>query len=354
MGVLGYSYPRLVLVALLGTLVVTLAVAAGTSAASLGAYNSAWDGTSEIRTTAASADTATVLAQNVSAYEQATPNRTVAFVLSPTESYGDNETAPIASFVQAGGTLVVAEDYGPHSNPLLGDVGATARVDGTPLRDEQRAGPSPAFPKATPGRNHSYTTDVDSLMLNHGSVVRPGDATVLVNSSSFSYLDTNGDETLDDTETLTSRPIVTVEQVGQGTVVVISDPSIFLNAMLERSDNAAFLQALVGPPETVLLDVSHTAALPPLVAVRLWLQDVSVPTFAIGTLSVLAVVVLLSGRATLRPLERWRAESVEPPGLSSDEIANSIRKQHPDWDEERVGRVTDSLIQHRQQGQGDD
>ena len=354
MGLLGYSYPRLVLVALLGTLVVTLAVAAGTSAASLGAYNSAWDGTSEIRTTAASTHTATVLAQNVSAYEQATPNRTVAFVLSPTESYGDNGTAPIASFVQAGGTLVVAEDYGPHSNPLLEDVGATARVDGTPLRDEQRAGPSPAFPKATPGRNHSYTTDVDSLMLNHGSVVRPGEATVLVNSSSFSYLDTNGDGTLDDTETLTSRPVVTVEQVGQGTVVVISDPSIFLNAMLERSDNAAFLQALVGPPETVLLDVSHTAALPPLVAVRLWLQDASVPTFAIGTLSVLAVVVLLSPRATLRPLERWRAESVEPPGLSSTEIANSIRKQHPDWDEERVDRVTDSLIQHRQQGQGDD
>lgn len=338
-----WSLPRLVLGALIGAVVLTIFVTAGTSTASLGAFNTNWDGTSGIRTTAEKADTSVTIARNVSTYATVPPNQSVAFVLSPDESYGA-ETARLRSYVRSGGTLLVAEDYRSNGNEILAAVGATARVDGRPLRDEQRAGPSPAFPKASANNSHPTTADVNTLVLNHGSVVEPGNATVLANSSSFSYLDTNGNEALDDSETLTSRPVVTTERVGQGTVIVVSDPSLFLNSMLERGDNRRFLRAVIGEKEHVLLDVSHSVSVPPLVALQLSLQDSPVGIVLVGMLSVTAVLVVASSPE--KPLWiRDRGGTPADSTLSQDDVLATLRNRHPDWDEERIQRVTDSLIQ---------
>ncbi|WP_135306452.1 DUF4350 domain-containing protein [Haloarcula amylovorans] len=347
------SYPRLLLIVLVATLALTLVVAAGTSSASLGAYNPAWDGTSEVRAAAQANGTETTIARNVSAYRAVAPDRTVAVALSPDESYGEDVHA-VRSFVRSGGTLVVAEDYGTHGNELLAAVGAEARVTGTPLRDEQRAGPSPAFPRATATTNHTYTRGVDGIMLNHGSVVEPGNATPLLASSEFSYLDTNGNGELDDTEVLERRPVVTVESVGEGTVLVISDPSLFLNSMLERSDNAAFLQAIISTHNHVLLDISHTNAVPPLVAARLALQQSGVAAFVVGSLSVLALIVLSQPVGLLERLRAWRTQPSQSPTLSNNDIAASIQARHPDWDTQRVERVTNSLMKRRGKRESDD
>ncbi|MBX0297794.1 DUF4350 domain-containing protein [Haloarcula nitratireducens] len=347
------SYPRLLLIVLVTALAITLFVAAGTSSASLGAYNPAWDGTSEVRDAAQANGTETTIARNVSAYNAVTPDRTVAVALSPDEAYGE-DAAAVRSFVRSGGTLLVAEDYGTHGNSLLAAIGADARVTGTPLRDEQRAGPSPAFPKATPTANHTYTSGVDGLMLNHGSVVEPGNATTLMASSEFSYLDTNTNEELDDDEVLERRPVVTVESVGEGTVLVVSDPSIFLNSMLERSDNAAFLQAIISNHDHVLLDISHTAAIPPLVAARLTLQQSGMAAFVAGSLSIVALLALSQSDRLLERLRARRAHSMQSPTLSNDEIAASIRTRHPEWDTQRVERVTDSLMKRRGKRETDD
>lgn len=300
------SYPRIVLVGLAAALAVTLVVAAGTSSASLGAFNPAWDGTTELRTAAESSGAETTVARNVSAYDRTAPNETIAVVLSPATAYNGSETAAVERFVRDGGTLLVAEDYRPHGNELLDAVGAQARVTGVPLRDERNAGPSPAFPRTEPVGTHPLTTGVEELMLNHGTTVEPGNATTLVESSAYSYLDRNRNEELDDEESLARRPVLTVESVGEGRVAVLSDPSVFLNAMAERGDNAAFTRAVVTSHEAVLLDVSHSPALPPLVTLRLALEGSGVALFLAGTLSVLAVVVLaepsgLVGRLRERP-----------------------------------------------------
>lgn len=349
-----WSYPRLLLVGLIVSLSMTVFVAAGTSSASLGAYNPAWDGTSEIRAGAESAGAETTIARNVSMYDRATPTRTVAIILSPTDPYDETDVSAVRTFVRTGGTLLVAEDYGQYSNDLLAAIGASARVDGTPLRDEQRAGPGPAFPRSTPTTNHTYTSGVDGLMLNHGSVVNPGDATPLMNSSAFSYLDTNRNQALDDSEVLRPRPVVTVESVGSGTVLVVSDPSVFLNSMLEHSDNAAFLQAIVGTHDHVLLDVSRSASPPPLVTLRLVLQQSGAIAFVTGCLSVLILNVLSGPLGVIDRVSSWRTDVVQPPDLSSAEIAATIRARHPEWDEERIERVTDSLMAHRQKRNIDD
>jgi len=347
------SYPRLLLVGLTVALVLTLGVVATTSTDAFGAYNAAWDGTSELRQTATATGTEPTVARNVSAYRTAAANQSVAVILSPSEPYRTGEASAVGAFVQAGGTLVVAEDYGPHGNDLLDAIGAEARVSGVPLRDERRAGPSPAFPRASTVGNHSAVAGVDRLMLNHGTTVQPGGATPLAMSSEYSYLDRNRNAQLDDAETLRERPVVTAESLGDGTVIVVSDPSLFLNAMLERADNGAFARNLVAPHGTVLLDVSHTASLPPLVAVRLTLQESALPAFAAGTLSTLLFVVL-SRPGLVERVRRWRAPPSPSPTLSADEITTTLRTQHPDWDQERIERVTDSLMNEYRQGERDE
>jgi hypothetical protein len=348
-----YSYPRLLLAGLAGTLAITLIVLAGTSSASLGVYNADWDGTAEIRSAAESAGAEPTVVQNVSAYEAVPPEQTLAVVLSPSDAYGRDGQA-VRSFVRSGGTLLVAEDYGQHGNQLLDGVGGDARINGTPLRDEQRAGPSPAFPRANPVTNHTYTDGVDGLMLNHGSTIDAGNATTLFASSEFSYLDTNRNGALDEAETLRQRPVVTIESVGEGRVIVVSDPSVFLNSMLDRSDNAAFLQALVESHDRVVLDVSHSTSPPPLVTARLLLQDSGVAAFFVGALSVLVVTVALQPIGIVRRLRERRSGRPDSPGLSETDIAASLRRRHPEWDSERIERVTDSLMERRGKGESND
>jgi len=348
-----WSVPDLLLGTLIIAMTLSFVVAGVTSAAAFGAFNTDWDGTSEVRAAAEDVGASTTIARNVSAYGTIPANRSLAVVFSPDESY-DQEASKIRSYVRSGGTLLVAEDYGTGGNELLTAVGATARVDGRPLRDERRAGPSPAFPKASANDTHPHTARVDTLVLNHGSAVKPGNATTLAASSSFSYLDGNRNEGLDDTESLRSRPVVTTERVGEGTVIVVSDPSIFLNSMLSRGDNGVFLNALVEQHDYVLLDVSHTSALPPLVALQLSLQNSPLGIVVVGALTIAAVLTAASGRSYVPRIWNRSGETLESLTLSKDDVRTAVRRRHPDWDQERIRRVTDSLIQAAGDNRTDD
>ncbi|WP_435186452.1 DUF4350 domain-containing protein [Halobellus sp. EA9] len=348
------SYPQLLLYALAVVLGVTIMVSAGTSTAAFGAYNPAWDGTSEVRKTATTLGADPVVVQNTTRYQEVPPESSVAVVFSPTESYTDREAARLREFVRAGGTLLIADDFREHSNPLLAEIGANARIDPVPLRDERRAGPSPAFPRATAVANHTYTQNASAIMLNHGGTVRPSGATVLFASSEFSYRDLNRDETLNSDEQLSRHPVVTVESVGDGDVIVASDASLFLNAMVERADNGAFLRSVVAPHDAVLVDVSHTVGVPPLVAFQLLLQRSGWIAFLVGTASVIGVVGLPYVPLLVRRLRTRREAEMSDVPRTADEIAAGIRERHPEWDADRIERVTDSLMRRRQQPDTDD
>ncbi|MGQ4557346.1 DUF4350 domain-containing protein [Halobellus sp. GM3] len=348
------SYPRLLLGALVITVGLTVFVTASTSTAAFGAYNPAWDGTTEVRDTATAAGAEPTIVQNTTQYQQVPPENSVAVVFSPTTEYSEGEAARLRSFVEAGGTVLIADDYRAHSNPLLASLGAEARIDPVPLRDEQLSGPSPAFPRTQRVSNNTIGGNATSLMLNHGGTVQPNGATVLFVSSEFSYRDQNQDETLNEDEQLTQHPVVTVESVGAGTIIVASDASLFLNAMLERADNAMFLQALVEPHEHVLIDVSHSAGVPPLVAVQLLLQQSGGLAFLAGIISIIGVVLLPHLPQVRRRIIAWRDTPESPIPRTPEDIAAGIRTQHPEWDADRVERVTDSLMSRRQQREDND
>jgi hypothetical protein len=357
------NYPRLVLAGLLIAVVLGVGVAASTSGAAFGAYNAEWDGASDLRAIGTDAGADVEIVRNVTAYRDHEANETVAVILSPDRDYTQEEREQLGTFVREGGTLLVAEDFGTRGNDLLAGVGASARFDGGLLRDEREYYRAPALPEATNVSEQPLTDGVGSLALNYGTPVQPGEATVLVSTSEFGYVDRNRNGELDDAETLGSYPVATVESVGEGRVIAVGDPSLLINAMVERPGNRAFATNVLGSRETVLLDYSHTADIPPLSLLLLVLREepllqVLVGALGIGTVALWVrgdvarlrergarAVVRLRGRPTAsRARNQKRADEPVDPGLSEAELRDYLAERHPEWDDERVERVIRGVL----------
>ena len=340
------DYPRAVLLALVVVTGIAIVVAASTSSASFGVYNAAWNGASELRAQADEAGTESDIVRNTTAYGDVEANGTVAVVLSPDAGYGPGEVARVRQFVASGGTLVVAEDFGSHGNDLLAGVGATARVDGRLLRDDRYNYRSPAMPIARGVSNRSLTRGVEQVTLNYGTGVEPNGATVLVNTSGYAYFDENGNEELDENETLGTYPVATVERVGNGSVIVLGDPSALINVMVERPGNRAFVGNLFGAHERVLLDYSHVRGFPPLALALLVLRDSIVLQLALGVGGIAAIGLWTRGahERLVRIVNRRREGRYSSRPVNEAEIEAFVERRHPDWEEERVRRVLRGIL----------
>lgn len=334
-----FALPRAVLLALLVFTVIALGVAAGTSTASFGTYNPTWDGTAELRRIASDADAEPRIIENTSAYRDVQPRGTVAVILSPDSSYRDTELQQLRRFIRDGGTLVVAEDFGSHGNEILTGIDSSVRFDTRLLRDEREYHRAPDFPVVEPVADHPLVSDVESLTLNHGTVIEPAEATVVVASSPYGYLDGNRNGAPDPDETLRSRPVVTVERMGDGRVIAVGDPSLFINAMLDRGGNRVFVTNLFDDQDRVLLDVSHATALPPLVRLVLFVRNTPLATVAIGL-----IVVVATGYWVGHPSifsDRWSPTTTEDSEFSLDEntLLASFERRWPGESDHRIERL---------------
>lgn len=341
------SIPQLLLVALAASVVVALVGYGSVSSAAFGTYNSGWDGTSDLRATAAGTGAQVSVVRQTETYSGVPPARTVGFVLSPTSTYDAQEMLRLREFVRRGGTLVVAADSGSSVDHLLRGVGASARVDGRPLRDVRANYRSPAMPVATPVANRTLVSGVESVTLNHGTVVEPHGATVLVNTSGYAYLDRNRNGTLDRSENLTSWPVATVERIGAGRVVTVSDSSVFINAMLERPGNRQFVRALVADRRNALVDVSHASRLPPVRAALWTVRESSPVQLGVGA-ALVGLLGVLSRRSGLGAkvrglLSREADTPVENASVRREQLVAYLQRRHPEWERERVERVVSVL-----------
>ncbi len=341
------NYPQLALLLLLGCLFAGLFWGLATSGVAYDPYNYDWNGGSDLRSAVGTGDTETAIALSTNEYEQSQPAATAAFVLEPGDSYSAGERAQLSSFIAQGGTLVVASAEND-SSALLADLGSTVRIDGDPLRDEQNNLGDGSLPHANDVSNHELLRGVDELTLNHGTALDAGEAQPILNTSALAYLDRNQNEEFDENEQLESRPVVAVEAIGAGELIVVSDASAFTNAMLEQDGNHQFVENVAEGHETVILDYSQHGSLPPLSYGFILFREESL-------LQLIAVIVGLGiitlwGRIGISRRLRERSRSVATePAVDDDVLASSLAERHPQWDDERVQRVTEAIIRTRQQ-----
>jgi hypothetical protein len=337
--------------------------AASTSATAFGVFNPFWEGASQLQTEADHVGAESSVARTTNRYTTVVPNRTVAVVLSPDTGYSPNESRQVRRFVRQGGTLVVAEDFGNNSNQLLAAVGASARFNGSLLRDQRYNYRTSALPVIVKITDAPVTQGVDNLTFNHGTIVRPNGATVLARSSEFSYLDHDRNGRIDDTEHPESYPVVTIEDHGQGRIIAVADPSLFINLMLDQPGNNRFVRNLFLAHETVILDYSHVTSLPPLAVALLVLRDLPVLQFGLGATGLVLVWWLFRGDGT-SPFGGDDANGVpfggrtdnqqRMPPFSGEDVARYLEGKHPDWDDDRVHRVTKGIINRRRERSDDE
>jgi len=254
------------------------------------AENPFWNGTRDMSLVVPSSPLATL-----SALPSSPQGSTL--ILIPYLDFTPAELEELHAFVDGGGTLVLADDYG-FGNQVLEYLGLSVRFSGQVLLDPLFNYKNRWLPKVSHLVSSSITVNTGSLIFNHATCltdVEGGD--ILASSSSFSFLDLNSDQVRDEDEPTGPLPVISHHSLGSGRLILISDPSIFINSMGSVGSNQVLVQNIAAiTTAELLIDQSH---LPPsnldqtkdlLAYVRDFL---SAPAGTLGLVAVVLAVVLI-------------------------------------------------------------
>ncbi|MFQ5873133.1 MAG: DUF4350 domain-containing protein [Dehalococcoidia bacterium] len=183
-------------------------------------------------------------------------------VVIPYVQPSTEDVGRLKAYVERGGTLVLADDFGFGTGVLEG-LGLPVRFSRAPLLDPLFNYRDKWFPLATELAPSPLTEDISTLALNYATVLQGDGIKVVASSSPFSYLDLSGNGAREPDEPVGPFPVIGHTSVGQGQLVLVSDPSMLIRGMLDAEDNARFARNLVGiagSDAAVFLDQAH---LPP-------------------------------------------------------------------------------------------
>jgi hypothetical protein len=116
-------------------------------------------------------------------------------------------------------------------------------------------------------------------------------------------------------------------------VVVVSDPSAFINVMAEQPGNRQFARNLFSEDDTVLVDASHSGGVPPLISVLLAIRGS--PMLQFGTVGLGLLVVFVWQRGVFDRTDDEAFDRRPTPELLAESAADS----HPEFDRGRIQRL---------------
>jgi len=126
------------------------------------------------------------------------------------------EASKLDAFVEAGGNVLIADDFG-QGKEAMARLGLLRAETTTPRASKYQDGRVWA-PIATPKAKHEIATDVDEVVTNH-----PAALTEVEGASTIIGFDDGA--------------VVVAGERGTGRFVAVSDPSIFINRMLQYPGN---------------------------------------------------------------------------------------------------------------------
>jgi len=215
----------------------------------------------------------------------------------PYVPYTTDELAQMKQFVENGGKLVMMDDFG-YGNSFLEYAGIPARFDNTPLLDPLFNYKNEYFPRILDFNESVTGSGIKVIAFNHGTALSGvSQSQALAWSSSMSFLDTNQNGNLDPGETQGPFVVAASISLGEGTVDLVSDSSMIMNAAAGSNDNNAFVNYLMtsnGTPAKVLFDRSQVTK-SPLDASKIQLDNMrgvlSNPYTLVGIVALVFVII---------------------------------------------------------------
>jgi len=242
------------------------------------------------------------------------PVNSTILMLGPSKPYTEYEIATIRDYLEAGGRVVLTDDFGT-GNSLLQGLGLETRFSGELMQDtlfkEKKMMPRIFFIEKT-----VYTTGVTELVMNYPTVLNgTGSSQIVAMTSSSSTLGSN-------TESSGPYPVMTITTFGKGTIIAISDSSTFINSMIERGNNTRLLRNIV--VGTAVIDETHSVTTR-LTEVKAMMAGIytflSHPEVKYGLAAVMMVGVFKV---------RWVGNEEK-----IDEVEEALQR-HPEWDRKEL------------------
>jgi len=275
-------------------------------------------------------------------------NDSCILIIGPRSSYDNFEIVFLKRFLNDGGTLLIADDFGT-SNEILTGINASSRFSGSLLLDL-------SFEKSArfvnifdfENKTHPIYKNVSRILLNYPTTINAGkNTTVLAYSSELSWKDINLNGKQDNNEPIGPFPVSAVEAYGKGKIVLLSDPSILINSMKDELDNKVFIKNLLRflflDKTTVIIDESHRDISSP------WKLSYFFPEtigFELKIAIVLLVVFVFIVGFTSIPryiLKKFNdlifKESNDKKILSEKEIIDSVLEKHPNWNRNKLENI---------------
>ncbi len=220
--------------------------------------NSSWNGINRFST----ASGATILRSldNLPAGSQNT-----VLISIPAEPLSPESLSTVKSFVASGGTLIIFDHFG-FGNDILSSLGLSVRFDRAQLLDTLFCLKNPNLPKITDFSSPLAAAGIKGIILDHPTVLDNVDQNhALAWSSSYSSLDSNDNSVRDAGEPAGPFVVAAAYPVGNGTVDIVSDPGLIINALLGQNDNYAFVRYLTsgtGGQARIMIDGEHFTQTP--------------------------------------------------------------------------------------------
>jgi hypothetical protein len=183
-------------------------------------------------------------------------------VVSPARDYTQEESNYVYSFLLRGGKVVVMDDFN-RSNSLLNAIGSPITINPVPLCEYEYFHVNHTFPIIKYFSPSNEMDNVQELVCNHPASLNVlNSAYVLAHTSAWSWLDYNDNSWIDGPEKMGTYNVVARADYGDGQLLVISDPDVFINSMIDMGDNQVFMGNVF--KGNVWMDVGHGSHLTPI------------------------------------------------------------------------------------------
>jgi len=209
-------------------------------------------------------------------YDRPLPNATsLLAIVGPSIDFTRDESFKIGKFLEGGGVVLLADDFGT-GNSLLGALNVSALFSKKPLADLYYYSRDHSFPLITDFSPSPATDNLTAIVLNRPSHIEIGNSSLVTkigSSSPFSFIDFSGEGKSLANETVDSYPVLVSVKIGRGLLLLVADPSMFINDMIGLYDNMRLFQnALKMGGGSVIFDTAHLARAP-LTNWRIMLKD---------------------------------------------------------------------------------